>query len=148
MPNATTGLNAVISSVTRGLRPGAVVYSLDIGWAGGEGEGEGEGGGLSRGLWWGSNGRVAKEGRGAEATAAPPLRAARLPLAACGGLRPVHNQPLVQSSWSPPLTLRPYPPVAPQPTPTRYGSVKKMLAVACADSGATHVTGTVPLPVR
>ena len=28
-----------------------------------------------------------------------------------------------------------------------YGSVKKMLAVACADSGATHVTGSVALPV-
>ena len=30
----------------------------------------------------------------------------------------------------------------------RYGSVKKMLAVACDASGATHVSGSVPLPVR
>ncbi len=29
-----------------------------------------------------------------------------------------------------------------------YGSVKKMLAAACAASGARHVEGTVPLPLR
>lgn len=31
LPNATTGLNAVISSMSRLLRPGDAVFSLDIG---------------------------------------------------------------------------------------------------------------------
>lgn len=32
LPNATTGLNVVISSVVARLAPGDTIYSLDIGW--------------------------------------------------------------------------------------------------------------------
>ena len=32
LPNATTGLNVVITSVVGRLKPGDTVYSLDIGW--------------------------------------------------------------------------------------------------------------------
>jgi hypothetical protein len=37
LPNATTGLNIIISSTARFLGPGDSVYSLDIGWGTGRG---------------------------------------------------------------------------------------------------------------